>query len=216
MDDPRYEVEGRIFRKLILFLALSFIVLPFMTTFNETLTKIVEGIHLVRIIQNLAAPFTVRIVATILRILGIPCVIDSSSLYLTGGWMPLEIYISWNCIGWQSFILLVLTFVTGLQGQYTRRSKLLTVLLGLEGTFIVNILRILIPTLLAHSSGYVSAIIFHDYIGTILMMLWIGAFWSYSFRNILEPRDTPAVNDLKQDKVIMPLGVHNERYREGS
>jgi exosortase/archaeosortase family protein len=102
--------------------------------------------------------------------------------------MPVKIYINWNCIGWQSFILLALTIVTGLQGPYTRRSKLITILIGLEGTFLVNIVRILIPTLLAYYMGYIPAIIFHDYMGTLLTLLWIGGFWSYSFRNILVKR----------------------------
>jgi exosortase/archaeosortase family protein len=102
--------------------------------------------------------------------------------------MPVKIYINWNCIGWQSFILLALTIVTGLQGPYTRRSKLITILIGLEGTFLVNIVRILLPTLLAYYMGYIPAIIFHDYMGTLLTLLWIGGFWSYSFANILVKR----------------------------
>jgi len=58
----------------------------------------------------------------------------------------------------------------------------------LEGTFLVNIVRILIPTLLAYYMGYIPAIIFHDYMGTLLTLLWIGGFWSYAFGNILVKR----------------------------
>jgi exosortase/archaeosortase family protein len=181
-------LEGKIYQKLILYAAIAFIVLPFMTTFNEFLTKVVESLHFVNAMQSVAAPFVVKTLAVILRAIGMPAAIDGSHLYLTGGWMPVKVYINWNCIGWQSFILLALTIVTGLQGPYTRRSKLITVLIGLEGTFVVNIVRILIPTLLAYHMGYIPAIIFHDYMGTLLTLLWIGGFWSYSFRNILVKR----------------------------
>jgi exosortase/archaeosortase family protein len=106
--------------------------------------------------------------------------------------MPLRIYINWNCIGWQSFVLLTFTFLTGLQGPYTKRSKLMTVLIGLEGTFLVNILRILIPTLLAHNSGYLQAIIFHDYLGTLFTLLWMGIFWNYAFGSLLLRKENDA------------------------
>ena len=181
-------LEGKIYQKLILYAAIAFIVLPFMTSFNELLTKVVESLHFVNAMQSVAAPFVVKTLAVILRAMGMPAAIDGSHLYLTGGWMPVKVYINWNCIGWQSFILLALTIVTGLQGPYTRRSKLITILIGLEGTFLVNIVRILIPTLLAYYMGYIPAIIFHDYMGTLLTLLWIGGFWSYAFANILVKR----------------------------
>ena len=82
-------------------------------------------------------------------------------------------------------MLLAFTFVTGLQGPYKLRSKLMAVLIGLEGTFLINIIRILIPTLLAYRFGYLPAIIFHDYLGTLLTLLWMGVFWNYAFGNIL-------------------------------
>ncbi|MCW3992174.1 MAG: exosortase/archaeosortase family protein, partial [Candidatus Bathyarchaeota archaeon] len=174
LRDP---LEGKTYRSLIVVAAFAFMVLPFITTFNELLTKLVERLQLVALIQGLAAPFIVRVVAVILRALGVPAAGGGSYLYLTGRWMPLRIYISWNCIGWQSFVLLAFTMATGLQGPYTRRSKLLTVLLGVEGTFLVNVLRILVPCLLGYYLGYVPAIIFHDYLGTVLTLIWLGALW---------------------------------------
>jgi len=184
-EDIKDPVEGETYRRLIVVAAVAFMVLPFITTFNEFITKVVESLQLVAFIQSLAAPFIVRVVAVILRAVGVPAAGSGSYLYLSGGWMPLKIYISWNCIGWQSFIILAFTFVTGLQGGYTRRSKILTVLLGVEGTFIVNVLRILIPCLLAYNVGYVPAIVFHDYMGTVMTILWLGIFWYLSFGCLL-------------------------------
>lgn len=180
-----HRAQGRVLQRIIIVASITFVILPFVTTFNEFLTKVVESFQLVALIQGSIAPFIVRIVAVLLRTLGVPVSISGSNLFLTGAWMPLRVYINWNCIGWQSFVLLAFTFLTGLQGPYTRRSKLMTVLIGLEGTFLINILRILIPTLLAHSLGYLQAIIFHDYLGTLFTLLWMGVFWNYAFENLL-------------------------------
>jgi exosortase/archaeosortase family protein len=177
--------QGKVFQRIIVVASITFVILPFITTFNEFLTKLVESFQLVAIIQSSIAPFIVRIVAVLLRTLGVPVSISGSNLFLTGAWIPLRVYINWNCIGWQSFVLLAFTFLTGLQGPYTRMGKLMTVLIGLEGTFLLNILRILIPTLLAGNSGYLQAILFHDYMGTLFTLLWMGIFWNYAFGNLL-------------------------------
>jgi len=177
--------QGKVFQRIIVVASITFVILPFITTFNEFLTKVVESFQFVALIQGSIAPFIVRIVAVLLRTLGVPVSISGSNLFLTGAWMPLRVYINWNCIGWQSFVLLAFTFLTGLQGPYTRRSKLMTVLIGLEGTFLLNIVRILIPTLLAGNSGYLQAILFHDYLGTLFTLLWMGVFWNYAFESLL-------------------------------
>lgn len=189
-EDSKDLVQGKTYRSLIVAAALAFMVLPFITTFNELLTKLVERLQLVASIQGLAAPFIVRVVAVILGALGVPAAGCGSYLYLTGGWMPLRIYISWNCVGWQSFILLAFTFLTGLQGPYTWRSRLITVLLGVEGTFLVNVLRILVLCLLAYRFGYVPAIVFHDYLGTVLTLIWLGALWYLAFGSLLARGET--------------------------
>ncbi len=196
-------LEGKIYQKLILYAAIAFIVLPFITSFNEVLTKVVESLHFVNAMQGVAAPFIVKVLVVLLRALGVPASVDGSFLYLTGKWMPLKVYINWNCIGWQSFILLALTIITGLQGSYTRRSKLVTILIGVEGTFLINMVRILIPTLIAYKVDYIPAIIFHDYIGTLLTLLWMGAFWSYAFDGILVKKDGANIGeDTSRDKPV--------------
>lgn len=201
--------EGKIYQKLILYATIAFLVLPFITSFNELLTKVVENLNYVKVIQRTVAPFVVKILAGILRSIDVPVTIYGPHLYLTGGWIPMKIYISWNCIGWQGFILFALTIITGLQGKYTLTSKLITIIIGLEGTFLVNIVRILVPTLLAYYVGYIPAIIFHNYFGTIITLMWIAAFWSYAFGNILEKKkEKNIIQELSGDSlIIMGNGV---------
>lgn len=184
-DNAMSDAGTSVYRRLIFFTVFALVVLPFTTSFNEALTKVVERLEIVSAIQSSVAPLTVRGVASILGFLGVPCVAAGSSVYLTEAWMPLAIYVNWNCIGWQSIILLALTFVTGLQGDYTFRSKMLVVILGLEGTLIVNIVRIVVPTLLAYGFGCLPAIFFHDYIGALLTLIWLASFWYYVFNRVL-------------------------------
>lgn len=174
-----------IYSRIILVAAVAFITLPFVTSFNELLTKVVESLHLVSLIQGLTAPFLVKIIVVLLRALGIPAAGTGSYLFITKGLIPTSVYISWNCMGWQSFILLAFTMMTGLQGPYTSRSKLITLLIGVEGTFIINLIRILIPVLLIQYVGYLPAILFHDYFGTVMTLIWLGGFWYLSIGSFL-------------------------------
>lgn len=167
------------------FAATSFMVFPFINSYNELLTHLVERSGLFSIIQGIIAPFIVKILVAVLRVLSIPALSEGSNLYLINEYIPLQIYINWNCIGWQSFILLIFTLIIGLQGSYSPRIKLLTILYGFEGTFLLNIFRILIPSILAYSWGYIPAILFHDYMGTILTLIWLGLFWKSSFSILL-------------------------------
>jgi len=168
--------------------ALAFMVMPLLTTFNELLTKAVEHLQFVAFFQNLVAPFMVRVTVAILGVLGIPSAFYDSTLYLTSGWMPMSIYIGWNCIGWQSFVLLAFTLITGLHGSYTWRGRIFTLILGFEGTFLTNILRIVITCLTASKLGYVPALIIHDYLGTILTLSWLTVFWFFSFSRLLQKK----------------------------
>mgnify|MGYP002725764898 CR=1 FL=1 len=179
------DADSSVYRRLIFFTVFALIMLPFTTSINEALTRLVEQMGIVSAIQTTVAPLMVRGVASILDFLGIPCVASGSSVYLTESWIPLVIYVNWNCIGWQSFILLILTFVTGLQGDFTFRSKMIVVILGVEGTIIVNIVKIMIPTFLAYRLGRLPAILFHDYIGALLTLIWLSSFWYYATNRIL-------------------------------
>jgi len=188
IEESQTKVEpGRPTYQLILILAsVILLILPFITTFNEFLTSIVIRLGLDSVLQGWIVPTEVRMIAVILRLFGIYATVSETSLYLSKGSMTLPIYISWNCVGWQSFILFAITLLTGLQGPYTWRSKIETVILGFLGTFLMNLLRISIVCLVAYYLGQLPAVIFHDYGGTILILLWLFAFWYLAHTHLLE------------------------------
>ncbi|MDQ3098796.1 MAG: exosortase/archaeosortase family protein [bacterium] len=182
-------VEKSTFQLIFVVLVLILMFLPFVTTFNEILTKIVERAGWYAGIRDTVVPYLVRMVAVVLNQFGV--ITSQSQQTLTvqkdamtaGGTI---VYISWNCIGWQSFLLFILTLFTGLQGNYTLKSKIITVVFGLLGTFWINVFRISFIVLVAHWWGRLPAVLFHDYGSTILIVIWLFIFWSVSYNHLLE------------------------------
>ena len=207
--------ESLTYQHLLVVSAVAFLVLPFITTFNDFLTKIVEGTGLYRLIQGMIVPTLVRMVGAVLRyFFGVQASISNTSVYIQGAGFPVEIYISWNCLGWQSLVLFSFTLVTGLQGPYTLTSKVKCLLLGAEGTFLVNLLRIVLSCLLAFHFGYLPAVIFHDYLGTLLLIAWLGIFWYFSFEMILERKTIPTAKRIRVPS-CMESGLKFEEKLKG-
>src|SRR5579859_1186723 len=81
------------------------LVLPFVTTFNDFLTAGVINARVTGPIEALAAP-EARMVVTLLNLLGFPAAADGAHLVVfRSGRVAQTLFISWNCIGWQSLIL---------------------------------------------------------------------------------------------------------------
>ena len=176
---------GQFTYQMILLLAAGLLlVLPFITTFNEFLTRAVIELRLDRILTDWVVPTEVRFIALILQPLGITTEVTDVALYLyrPGSDFPIPVYISWNCVGWQSFILFGITLVTGLQGSFPVRRKVQLIMLGLLGTFWMNLLRMAAVALVAYFFGRLPAVIFHDYGGTLMILIWLAVFW-YSLFN---------------------------------
>jgi len=187
--EAKADAGRQTYQLLLTLFSVILLILPLITTFNDLLTSVVMRLGLDAVLQGWVVPTEVRMIAVILGFLGIEASVSETSLYLLKGAMTLPIYISWNCVGWQSFILFLITLLTGLQGPYTRRSKVETVILGFLGTFLVNLLRISVVCVVAYYVGQLPAVIFHDYGGTILILLWLFAFWYFAHGYLLEPSE---------------------------
>ena len=184
------DAEEKTFSKIIVMAAVMLLILPFITTFNEMLTKAVMNIGLYRFIEAYIVPPFTRVVGGVLRyVCRIPTMVSEDSLYLLRKGMPIEVYIGWNCVGWQSLILFAVTLLTGLQGPYTTWSKVKCVAVGLEGTVLLNVFRVAFTCVLLYYVGYLPALIFHDYFGTVLTLVWLAVFWYVSFEHLLKRRD---------------------------
>lgn len=176
------------FQTLFLLSAVILLILPFVTTFNEFLTSVVMKVKLYRVIQDFIVPYQVKMITAILRLWGIeayPGLVTVSVGKAVGS----SFEISWNCIGWQSLVLLVISLFTGLQGPYKLYSKAQTIIIGILGTLLMNIFRITLVILVAYYFGRLSGIIFHDYFSTIMIITWLFFFWWFSFNYVLEKRE---------------------------
>jgi len=170
-------------------------VMPFITTFNDLLTRVVMSVDAYKVIQNYIVPWEIKMVGVILWPFGFqPSVIGG---YLAiGREKPFLIEIAWNCIGWQSLLFFVLTTWIGLQGdKYSLFSKIKAWLLGFFGTFLVNLLRIAVVTVLAYYFGQNIAIIFHDYGSTLAVLAWLFFFWWFVYSFVLEEKNNIVSKD---------------------
>jgi len=131
-------------------------------------------------------PIESRMVVGLLGVAGIHAAASGSHLVIwdSAGSMH-TLFISWNCIGWQSLILLGVSFLSGLRGQQTVEARVQVVLIGVAGTMLLNLMRVAAVAATAATFGQTQATIFHDYGGTILVVVWLFAFWIFVQRFIL-------------------------------
>lgn len=175
-----------------IFLLLVFVLLlmPFWLTFQDILTRLIMSVQWYRVLQNFIVPYELRIVAAILHLLGFP--IQSGQAYIqwgkSGGGKEV-IYLAWNCIGWQTLVLFVITLFTGLSGKHTISSKVETFLIGVLGTYLMNVFRISLVIVVYLLTGRIFGTVFHDYFSNIFSLCWLMFFWWFSYSFVLVDRE---------------------------
>ena len=172
--------------------SIALLILPVFSTFGELLTKAAMAAGFDAWLGQWIAPVEGQLVHGALALLGIPSAYDRSLLYIGSGAGSLALYISWNCVGWQTLLFLGLSMATGLQGEYTIRSRVETVALGVAGIAILNVLRITVVALVAYAFGQVPAVIVHDYGSVIATIAFLMAFWAFAYNTVLERREVAA------------------------
>jgi len=171
---------------LIATASIALLILPFFSTFGELLTKAAMAAGFDAWLGQWIAPTEGKLVHGALALIGIPSAYDGSLLYVGSGPGSLALYISWNCVGWQTVLFLLVSMATGLQGEYTLRSRLETVALGVLGIAMLNILRITVVAVVAYLFGQLPAVIVHDYGSIIATVAFLMAFWAFAYNVVLE------------------------------
>ncbi len=178
------------FKTLFLIVAMILMALPFVTSFDNVFTSLVTNNKLYGLLEAKFAPFTIKMVSVIVNYLGIETLVFPQTIHLAqkgGEWF--SAYISWNCIGWQSFLLFGVTLLVGLKGPYQPLSKLEAMVIGILGTFLVNVARITLIVLIGWATTPMGAIIFHDYFSTFIIIAWLFGYWWFSYSFVLETKD---------------------------
>lgn len=167
--------------------AIALLLMPLFSTFGELLTNVAMLSGVDSTLGQTVAPAEAWLVHGLLSLIGLGSAADGSILSITDGARDVSLYISWNCVGWQTLIFLALTLPTGLQGDHTLRSKAEVVALGVFGIALLNVLRITVVGLVALRFGQLPAVIVHDYGSVIATVVFLMAFWTLAYDRILEP-----------------------------
>ena len=184
--DPELKGAARPAATLIAAASIALLILPFFSTFGELLTNLAMAAGFDAWLGQWIAPVEGQLVHGALALLGIPSAYSGSLLYVGSGAGSLALYISWNCVGWQTVLFLLVSMATGLQGEYTLRSRLETVALGVLGIAMLNILRITVVAVVAYLFGQLPAVIVHDYGSIIATVAFLMAFWAFAYNVVLE------------------------------
>jgi exosortase/archaeosortase family protein len=175
--------------ELLLAVAASvFMILPLMITISDTVNSFMLQFQAYAFLQNVAAPIEARMLAVVLQhLFGIPTVVSGSTLIMTGQ-TSFKVYISWICVGWQGAALFAVTALVGLRGPYTMKSKLLVLFGGLEGTYLINLVRETTVILVNMYIGDLAATVYHNYGGALLLIAWLIVFWYVAYTSLLKPK----------------------------
>jgi exosortase/archaeosortase family protein len=170
------------------------LVLPLVTTFDDFLTSWALQLGVNNPLQAIV-PVEARMVVSLLGLAGIHAAASGSNIVVwdSAGAMH-TLFISWNCIGWQSLVLLSVSFFSGLRGQQAVGSRIQVIVIGVAGTMLLNLVRVAAVAAVEARWGHLPALILHDYGGTILVIVWLFAFWFAVQRWILI---IPASHDIK-------------------
>lgn len=162
-------------------------VMPLVTTFDDFLTSWALQLGANNPLQALV-PVEARMVVGMLSLFGVHAAASGNYMVVwdRGGMMH-TLLIAWNCIGWQSLVLLGMTFLSGLRGEQPLEARVQIVFIGIAGTMLLNLMRVAAVAALAATWGQTPAVLFHDYGGTILVVGWLFAFWIFVQRWLLRP-----------------------------
>lgn len=177
--------EKSTFSLLFIALAATLVVLPFATSFNELLTRIFEHFSFYRVFEEYWIPYVAKLLAAVLSFLpGLKIEKFASGVVVNGK----DVWVTWNCLGWQSFLLFFVSLFVGLRGGFSRSSSLLTVLFGFCGTFLINLFRLAFTAALVGWCPSLFVILFHNYFSTFLTIIWLFLFWWFAYNFILEEK----------------------------
>lgn len=180
--------QKKTFKTLFILLAITLVFLPFVITFNNFFAFTIENTGFYRLIRETILPRQVKMAGVVLRLFKINVQVGMDTLYLTMGVKKTALRIGWNCTGWQSFLLFLISLIVGLQGDFTFSSKLICSLIGFLGTFLLNILRMVITAVGIFYISDIFGMVLHDYFAALMTVAWLGVFWWFSYSYVLEEK----------------------------
>jgi exosortase/archaeosortase family protein len=208
--------KKRPFKTILAALAIIMMLLPVLAAFNSVLTHWLDRAGWYRPIQMYLVPWEARMVAVAIKPFGVFSRVTPgnslSAFYMIKDGAAIPVDLSWNCLGWQSLLFLMISLVAGLRGNFSLVSRFKTVFFGLLGTVLINVLRMAIIALGIYYVNSLAAQIVHDYFAAFLTLIWLFGFWYFAYSFVLEERtdDRREKTERVDDEV-----VDNARMQKG-
>ena len=180
------------FKTIFAGFAIILALLPVFAALNSFLTEGLNRAGWWRPIQEFIVPWQARMVAAAVSPFGIDSRVTPggplSAFYMIKEGAAIPVDLSWNCLGWQSALLLFVSLFAGLRGAFSNLSRIKCVILGLLGTLLMNIFRMSFIAIGIYYVNSLAAQIVHDYFAAFLTLIWLIFFWYFSYSFILEPK----------------------------
>src|SRR3989344_2812186 len=184
--------EKHTFKTILAGFAIILALLPLFAALNSFLTNFLNTAGWYRPIQEFIVPWQARMVSAAISPFGIDSRVTPgstlSAFYMIKEGAAIPVDLSWNCLGWQSALLLLVSLFAGLRGAFSNFSRLKCVLLGLTGTLLINIFRMSFIAIGIYYVNSLAAQIVHDYLAAFFTLIWLMFFWWFSYSFILEER----------------------------
>jgi len=125
-------------------------------------------------------PFFTSLVVTIINVVGIKAVIHNSHptwivMYTPNGTSTSQII--WACIGFESaFVFAIVLILLLSEGPGNKKTKILWSAVGLLGTLLLNIFRVVLLFVTNYVFGMRVSTTVHYFVGYVLFIVWITAF----------------------------------------
>lgn len=176
----------RIFLYLFIILTVWILILPLVTTGEHFLTRVVNSIGGLRLVQEVVIPHEAKIIAVVLKPFGFRVEPTGFGIYVN----DVLVTIWWSCIGWQSLLLTLVSLWFGLRsGKFTFSSKAEVFILALLGFFFLTVVRLVSVAVVGATWGTFVALMYHDYFAaTLLTFVWLFGFWWFAFSFVLEEK----------------------------
>lgn len=173
---------------LLIFLLFGFMLLPFVSAFNDGLTRLILSLKGYRVISEFIIPIEIKWVVVLLRSIGVDAYATHEYILIKQSQRGILVELIWNCVGWQSLIMFAITALVGIQSRFTFLSKVKAIILGLVGTIMINTIRVCIVILLFYYVNKSIGIVFHDYGALLTNSIWLFCFWRFVYSYVLEER----------------------------
>lgn len=189
------------FRYILAIGAIILVLLPFAATFTSFLTSIFDRAGWYQPIEQYLVPFEAKLVAATVYPFGVQTRLSpqaaSYAFYMLKNNTLIPVDLAWNCLGWQSMLLFIVSLFVGLRGAYTGISRMECIVFGFFGTLLVNIFRMSFIVVGIYYVNEVFAYVIHDYLTAFVTIIWLLFFWWFSYSYLLESK----VPSLKNKQV---------------